>query len=530
MRRVRAFLPIVCLLLTAAFLIACGDQTENRASEATEPPAVSSETPAVPEETPGKAERVELFGQTFDADLDFVILSEPVGDLHALSEALAQLSECRSVMLTRSFDPAMNEGGLTAFERDWTELKTRYPNVAFTDALLIGGEPCETLRAYTVPATAPLPDEIRTVASLCPALESLDLTGTAATSETVAAAVQDAPWVRIVWTDAVYGASDSETETLAFSGAQDPAALGTYLACFPKLKEVDLSQTTLSDEQMNAITDRFSSVVFHRTVLLQGTQWDSFTEELDLSGAQIESYEAFSDAVGRFPKLGKLVLHDCSLSNEQLAAIRDRYPDVEVVWTVWIDRWSVSTDAVAFSTQQSGNTANRMHTEDVQVLRYCRDLIALDLGHNDIADVGWITELQNLQVLILADNRNLSDVTPIGTLSKLKYLELFMDRNLTDITPLANLSELLDVNLFFTGITDVSPLLSCKKLERIWLGETVTAQIGEEGIAALQNAFPDAEYDLVSAGSTKRGWREHPRFKAFREMFETNQPVAPFLP
>ncbi|MBQ6235599.1 MAG: hypothetical protein IJK54_06735 [Clostridia bacterium] len=523
MRRVRAFLAVVCLLLTAAFLLACGDSTEGPASAATEQPAVPAETPLpiVP---------VELYGQTVESDLDILVLSEPVGDLLPLSEALAQLPECRSVQLTRSFDPALSEGGLAAFEREWAELKLRYPDIAFTDTLLIGGEPSEALRAYAMPATASLSDEVRTVAALCPALETLDLSETAATSEAVAAAEQDMPGVRILWTDAVYGASASDTASLAFSGEQDPETLSAYLGCFPGLSEVDLSETTLSDEQMNAIADRCSSVVFHRTVLLNGTPWDSFTEELDLSGAQIESYEAFSDAVGRFPKLKKLALHDCSLSNEQLAALRDRYPDAGVVWTVRFDRWSVATDAIAFSTMQNSYTTNRKHTEDVQVLRYCRDLIALDLGHNDIEDIGWITELKNLQVLILADNWSLKDVTPIGTLTKLKYLELFMNIYMTDITPLANLSELVDVNLVVTGITDITPLLSCKKLERIWLGEVVVRQIGEEGVAALQNAFPNAEYDLVSAGSTKRGWREHPRYYAYMEMFETNQPVAPFLP
>jgi len=522
MRRARVFFLIVCLL-TAAFLFACKEPTE-------EPVSAATEQPAEPMDTPAPLETVALYGQTVPADLDLLVLSEPVDDLLPLSEALAHLPECRSVQLIRRFDPARFEGGLTAFERDWTDLKMRYPDVVFSDTLLIGDEPSETLRTYTVPATAPLSDEIRTVATLCPMLETLELSETVAASEAIAAAEQDVPGVRILWTDAVYGASASDTDTLTFSGEQDPETLSGYLSCFPALTEVDLLKTTLSDEQMNTISDRFSSVMFRRTVLLNGTPWDSFTEELDLSGAQIDSYEAFSDAVGRFPKLRKLALHDCSLSNEQLAALRDRYPDAGVVWTVRFDRWSVATDAIAFSMMQHGLNNNRKHTEDVQVLRYCRDLIALDLGHNDIADIGWITELKNLQVLILADNWSLKDITPIGTLTKLKYLELFMNIYMTDITPLANLSELVDVNLVVTGITDITPLLSCKKLERIWLGEVVVRQIGEEGVAALQNAFPNAEYDLVSAGSTKRGWREHPRYYAYMEMFETNQPVAPFLP
>ena len=518
------------MLLTAAFLFGCENSKAPAAETAVEQPQKPAETAAAvtaePTETVGT---VELYGQTVSADVGILVLSEPVGDLFPLSEALAHLPDCRSVQMTRNYDPMQSEGGLAAFEREWTVLIERYPAVAFSDVLLIGGEPAETRSVYTVPAAAPLSEEIGAVVSLCPALEQLDLTETEATSEAVAAAEQDAPHVRILWTDALYGASASDAETLAFSGAQDPEVLSRYLGCFPALSEVDLVETTLSDEQMNAISDRYPAIAFHRTVLLNGTPWDSFAEELDFSHAQIDSYQAFSDAIGRFPKLKKLALHYCSLTNEEMDALRDRYPDAGVVWTVWFSHWSVAKDAVAFSTKQSGYTTNRMQTKDVQVLRYCRDLIALDLGHNDITDISWITELKNLQLLILSENRKITDITPIGSLKKLKYLELFLT-HVEDISPIANLSELLDVNLIITHVSDITPLLSCKKLERIWIGESVAQRIGKEGIAALQNAFPNAEYDLESTGSTKKGWREHPRYYAYMEMFDTNQPVAPFLP
>lgn len=526
MRKVRI---ILCLFIIV-MLCACGDSTEIPAEETPRVEAAApTEEPAPAEDTVQTAERIELNGEAFPTNAQRIALTAPVDDLAALADALQAFPECRSVELTRSFDPLKQEGGLSAFEAQWSALAQRYPDVSFSGGLLIGGVPAETLETYAVAASADPVEEIRTVVSVCPALAEIDLTKTAATSETVAAAEQDAENIRFLWTDAVYGASASDTETLAFSGAQDPDALCAYLACFPALKEVDLRETTLSEEQQNAVSDRFFDTAVRRTALLNGAALDSFTETLDLSGAKIGSYETFADEIGRFPKLKKLELHDCSLSNEQIAAIRDRYPSVEVVWTVRFNRWEVRTDAVAFSTQQSGNNTNRQKTSDVQVLRYCRDLIALDLGHNDISDLAWIEELQNLQVLILADNRRIKDVTSLGTLSKLKYLELFLT-GVEDISPLANLSELLDVNLCYAHIHDVTPLLSCTKLERIWLGEKVAEQIGKEGVQSLETAFPDAEFDFVSAGSTKRGWREHPRFFAFRRMFEENVAVEPFLP
>lgn len=527
MRLVQRIGAVFCL--AAAFLLFACDRPaavqDVRTPSATHP--LPEQTPR--NETPMPVETIELYGQTFTTDRDVLVFSDPVADLGPLSEAIDRFPACRCVQLVRSFDPTKTKGGLAAFEQVWTELINRRPEIVFIGQLLIGGEPSETVRRYAVPASAVLSEEIPAVVSRCPAIECIDLTETETTAASVASAEREAPEARFLWTDPVYGASDSDAETLAFSGEQDPEALAGYLACFPKLTEVDLSDTTLSEEQLNAISDRYSTVAFRRTVLLNGKPLDSFTEELDLSGAKIDSYEAFSDAIARFPKLRKLALHDCSLSNEQLAALRDRYPNAGVVWTVRFSRWHVSTDAVAFSTMQSGYTTNRMKTKDVQVLRYCRNLIALDLGHNDISDIEWIKELPDLQVLILANNWDLVDLSPIGTLKKLKYLELFMC-NCSDISPLANLPELLDVNLIITRVKDVTPLLSCKKLERIWLGEKVAARVGEEGIKTLTDAFPNAEFDLVSAGSTKLGWREHPRYYAMRQMFEENIAVEPFLP
>lgn len=528
MRRYRAILPIICLLAMILFFACDRTATELSETEITAPPETDSST-AVPQDTPLPPETVDLYGREIPADVEWLEFTEPIDDLSPLFEALPRLSGCRSVQVIRNFDPAKTESGLAAFERDWNLLSERFPDVSFSGRLLIGGEPSETLTSYSVPAAATLSEEIPAVVSLCPALQTLDLSETTASSDAVAAAEQDAPGVRILWMDAVYGASASDTEAISFSGAQDAEALLSYLACFPALSEIDVRDTTLSEEQGAALCERFPSVAVRRAVTLNGKTFDSFVDSLDFSGAKIDSYQAFSDTLRYFPKLTQLLMHNCSLSNEDLASIRDRYPGVKVVWTVRFGKWQVQTDAVAFSTKQNGYTTYRMHTQDVQVLRYCKDLIALDLGHNDITDIGWISEIPDLQVLILAENRKLKDITPIGSLKKLKYLELFLTA-IEDITPIANLPELLDVNLVITHVKDASPLLRCTKLERIWLGEKVAEQIGKEGILQLQNAFPNAEFDLVSAGSTGRGWREHPRFEAYMEMFETNLPVEPFLP
>ena len=535
MRILRAACLTFSILLAVA-LFACGEPAEHPAEAIeTDPPAVSAapdgETVSTQTEAPGSPEpirTVEAYGQTIPVDLESLTIETPVGDLAPLYDLLPNLPACREVSLTLDCDP--DRIGLAVFEQKWLGLKNDVPDVAFSGRLLVNGAPAETLETYAAPPVADVAAEIDAALRLCPALTALDLSETAVSAETVAAAAQKAPSVRFLWTDAAYGASASDAQTLAFSGEQDPETLSAYLACFPLLSEVDLRETTLTEEQAAVLCGRYPETAFRRMVLLNKIPTDNFSETLDFSDAKIADYQAFSDALAAFPKLTRLEMHECSLSNEQLAAIRDRYPNVKVVWTVRVRGWRIRTDAVAFSSRQMWDNNNRVTSKNADALRYCTDLIALDLGHNNLTDIEWIRPLKNLQVLILADNRKLKDISPLKDLKNLKYVELFLT-SVSDVSPLADHGELLDVNLCWSKVTDVSPLLTCKKLERIWFGSKTAKDIGTAGINALKEAFPNAQFDLTSTStSTGAGWREHPRYDAYIEMFKTNKPVDPFVP
>lgn len=504
----------MCFVPVAALLLACTAEPETAVPNA--PPAVA--------ETEAPIRTVEVFGETVAIDsreLTVELLQETPDALH---EALNTLQSAEHVTLTRS----VPETDVCAWEAAWEALEQAFPNVTFDMRTQYRGEDADKVLLLTR-AEAPTDEELAAVRRVFPALETLDLTGADVSSEAIASIVSREPDLQLLWNDESFGASDSRAETLTLQGT-DADAIGAYLACFPNLKEVDLRAATISEEAGDALTAAFPTVALHRNVTLNGTVYDSFVETLDLQAAKISDFDAFSDALGRFPKIKRIELDECDLRNEQLGALQARYPAVKVVWTVRFRGWSVRTDAVAFSTMQSSDNDRRLSEQEVSVLQYCTDLIVLDLGHNDIRSIEWIAPLRNLQVLILADNRHLSDIRPLGELKKLKYVELFLETSLRDISPLANLSELLDVNLCITHVEDLTPLLSCKKLERIWIGNQSQEFITKESLQAVLEAFPNAEYDLTSVSCTNRGWREHPRFFAFRSMFETQQPVEPFLP
>ena len=516
----RILIPVVCLCLGCLF--ACGQEPAQPTVGVTE---LSAPT-ATPLSTPEPAlAPVEICGQTVSAYTEELTIPGEIETPDEIRDALFRLPNLRTVTVDRAV-PETNVAGWAAA---WAALEAKFPAVTFTGRTLYHGAAAETVEVFA-PQAVPDGTELEAIGNTFEKLAVLDLGALTPDREAVAALTALAPAVNVQWKDETFGPSESAWETVTLSAPGDPDAVKTYLTCFPRLREADILAAGLNEAEGDALAEAFPAVAFRRMVTLNGVQLDSFTEELDLSNARIADYDGFCEAVGRFPRLRRLEMSFCSLTNEQLAALRSRYPQAGVAWTVKVHGRLIRTDAVAYSSKQYKDNTDRFTSKDCQNFVYCNKLIALDLGHNAITDISWLETLEDLQLLILADNK-IRDLTPLTHLKKLKYVEIFVNP-LTDISPLGELPELLDVNLCFcyTGrITDVSPLSRCKKLERIWL--TGNKYISQEAIAELQAALPDAHISYTrSSGSTGDGWRDHPRYDAYIEMFRKNIPVAPFVP
>lgn len=230
-------------------------------------------------------------------------------------------------------------------------------------------------------------------------------------------------------------------------------------------------------------------------------------------------------------------MRGCGLSNDQMETLVNAYPQIKFVWEVKMGTHTLRTDAVGFSTKNPGkyigpNSSEeyakkvkncvRLEDEDIEVLKYCTDLVALDLGHNYISDISVLRYLPKLQILILADNK-LTDISVFRELPELVYVEFFMN-DVTDITPLEGHDKLLDLNFCNNNVSDLSILESLSQLERVWCaGNAFTRNEGK----ALQQALPDAKVNYSARDDTADGWREHPRYKWMREYFASNSKYNP---
>lgn len=252
---------------------------------------------------------------------------------------------------------------------------------------------------------------------------------------------------------------------------------------------------------------------------------DSQAESIDFGDMQVKSIDQLIDYLAQFPNLKKVDMFATRIYPASIDKLAEAFPQVEFGWTMRIgDHW-VRTDQTAFSTLH-GNASPQHDEDDFRYLKYCRNLLALDIGHNAVKDVSFLYDLPKLKVLILACNL-IEDITPVVSLTDLQYLELFKNE-INDVSALAACTELLDLNICFNRITDWSVIQGLPKLERLWLYNsnnwTTSDPVPEEVIAALQTALPQCQIDSTSY-STLGGWRDHKRYYVVFNMFKYSEYV-----
>jgi hypothetical protein len=258
------------------------------------------------------------------------------------------------------------------------------------------------------------------------------------------------------------------------------------------------------------------------SVTYRGKTFSTAQKELNLSGFKMtkEQLPELKEIAAKFQNLEKIIFSDCGLSNEVLAAFNDEMGSVRVVWRVKLGtQWSLRTDSVAFSVLIMNYKHIRMTSKDLEVLKYCPDLLALDLGHQALTDLSKIAEyLPDLRLLIIADNQ-VSDLSPLANLKHLHYLEIFVNR-VKDLSPLANLHELVDVNISYNPVSDITPLLNSPMMQRVWLEST---KVNQSGVDLLRSTYPNAKVVNIGKGSVDQGWRwGNARYEQMMNMWYNN--------
>ncbi len=285
------------------------------------------------------------------------------------------------------------------------------------------------------------------------------------------------------------------------------------LAYLENLESVHFSAPDLSAKELTDLAEAYPDIAFtwERTVL--GVPYSSEITELDLSGAQLDGTETLEAELQYFPHLEKVLLCQCNLDSETLAAYRDRVRDqYKVVWSVKLGRVWTRTDTDTYMPIREKDHVRDQHLTE---LKYCEDLIVVDLGHMGVEDTEWIYHTPKLQFLILADT-DVSDITPIGTLKELIYLELFKSPDIRDYTPLLGCTALQDLNLAYTN-GNVEVLAQMTWLDSLWANYCGATP---EQKQLLRDSLPNTLLELDHGWHMGNGWRDRPNYYVMRDILK----------
>lgn len=253
-------------------------------------------------------------------------------------------------------------------------------------------------------------------------------------------------------------------------------------------------------------------------VSIGGRTVSSHSTFLDFNKCKISDYDAFSNELSQFTFLKRVELCGSNLNNAQMEKLQNLYPNIKFVWTLVLHNcWTVRTDQVAFSTNKGEKSRVDLTSEDAAQLKYCTDMVALDIGHNEVHDVSFLEYMPKLRILIVVDN-HLADISPVAKCKDLVYLETFVNR-ITDMSPLTNLVNLIDINISYNRFADITPILHKPRVERLFVSH---CGLSSKQIAELEAEYPNAQVEYQVKESIQAGWRTNPRFKAMRTMYKQN--------
>ena len=296
---------------------------------------------------------------------------------------------------------------------------------------------------------------------------------------------------------------------------QDPALseLEAVLPYLPEMQTVTLTGVLPANEEIHKLQLAYPNICFIWSFTLCGVEVTTQDTIVDLSNIPMESTQEVEAALPYFNCLERVIMCDCGISNEEMDALGQRNPDVRFVWTVSIGyNVRLRTDATYFMPYQH---KAYLTDADTANLKYCIDLICIDLGHMEVSDVSFLRYMPHMKYLLIAISP-VADISPLAGLQELEYAELFYS-NIQDYTPLLSCPNLRDLNICYATPPDASVLVQLTWLENLYIKEWKPIPYIDELRAALPNTnIVYLSYE--SPSSTADGWRKLPRYYAMRDL------------
>lgn len=335
--------------------------------------------------------------------------------------------------------------------------------------------------------------------------------------------ISEYPGVEFVWNVEVAGEEYLNNAASIELDASKTDALIEKADLLAGIETVSLTGKEFTPEEAAAVKEAFPGAVIDCTLSFFEQSFSSLEEELDFTKRKtsLDETERFKQLVAVMPNLKKVIMSDCGLSNEEMDALNKSYEDVRFVWMLHFKVYSLRTDATYFCVSdlqlpQYNYVCCPMEYKDYECIKYCTDLEALDLGHENIPTLEFVYNMPKLKFLIVITAHNKLDLTPVASLKDLYYFEVF-NNDVEDLSPLLECKNLRHLNIgYCRGGVSLDTLKQMTWLDRLWFpGNKLTEEQKQE----LETALPNTECYLRpngESGSTGGGWRETEPYRELR--------------
>ena len=309
---------------------------------------------------------------------------------------------------------------------------------------------------------------------------------------------------------------EEDTSLLSYQDKQpDIQELMEKLPLLPEMEAIFIEEPEAPASELLALQEAFPEIMIGWNKTVFGTSYPSEATEIDLSGMILTSPEDVVEPLAYFPALEKVIMSGCGtdernwFDNEIMAAFREKMrPEYKVVWTVMINNMKVRTDETYFMPAKTGQVVTNFQ---VQNLKYCEDMICVDLGHMAIQNISFVEGMPHLKYFIVID-APLMYIDSISTCKELIYLEFFWTW-INDFTPLLGCTALQDLNISRTN-GDPMTFVDMPWLKNLWI-DGFDIRASEKPI--LEAALPDTFIKYCDGEMTANGWRDLPNYFAMRD-------------
>lgn len=357
-------------------------------------------------------------------------------------------------------------------------------------------------------------DMLRAAITRLPKLRTLVLTDSTLSPADQLALTEEFPSMLFSWDVTLAGRTiPSDVTALDFTGTplteEDLSELSAALSLFSNAESVNLTDCGLSEHMLQDFSAAHPNLLTEWETQLFGVRFSTAAEEIDFSDVPltVEDAAQIEAMLPYLPNLKKVVMLRCGISDEDMDAIDLRHEDVQFVWMVQVRRWGLRTDRTYF-TVYNNDYEFPEDNHSFAALRYCRDMIAIDLGHQKFYDDPDMFEnFPDLRYLVVS-NSQYESLPALKYLKNLVMLEMFWT-NTSDITPLRELTNLRHLNITYKRVrdaeADLDTLMHMTWLERLWISYNMYR---DDQIEALKAALPDTQVQVIyTTDCVSQGWR-----------------------